>query len=86
MRNNKVNQILKWKGQTVTIELLNLEEAARRQSNRFERRGPGTVNECNQFYVTYKNELGNLESAPLRRVELSFDHAEKRLKLEIYPL
>jgi predicted HTH transcriptional regulator len=85
-RNSKVAQILKWQGRHVSIELLNFEENARKYLRRAERTGTGVVIECNQFYVTFANEQHNLESAPLRRVELSFDHPNKRLKFEIYPI
>jgi predicted HTH transcriptional regulator len=86
MRNSKVAQILKWQGKQVSIELLNFEEEARKYKRRAERTETGTVIACNQFYITFSNELQNLESAPLRRVELSFDHPNNRLKFEIYPI
>jgi predicted HTH transcriptional regulator len=86
MRNSKVAQILKWQGREVTVELLNFEEEARKYKRRAERTGTAVLIECNQFYVTLVNEQKNLESAPLRRIELSFDHPNNRLKLEIYPI
>lgn len=84
-RNSKVTHILEWKEKQITVETLNIEETARRTSNRVARTETKIIRECNQFYATLGDEHFNVESVPLRRVELSFDHPNKRLKFEIYP-
>jgi hypothetical protein len=69
----------------VTVEWLNIEETARRMG-RIGRTERKIVRDCNRVYVTLGDESHNLESIPPRRVELSYDHANKWLKFEVYPL
>jgi len=80
LRQSKAYEILKWKGKTVALEIRN--DPTRLQFN------PSyvTLEDCNQFYVTYVS-AGTNTSMPLSRVHLSFDHKEKCLKLEVplYP-
>jgi hypothetical protein len=42
---------------------------------------PAEIVDCNRFYVTYRNG-SMVTSTPLRRIEISFDAANTRLKLE----
>ena len=80
-RLSKSEHILRWRGKPVSIDRM-------RTGNAVNLVGPvetsyaQTVSECNAFYVTF----GDGQSIPLRRVEISFDSGNKRLKLEIYPL
>jgi len=86
-RNSKAAQILEWKNKAVTLDLLNTEETVRRMG-RVASSIQKTVRDCNQFYLTVEdlNNVPKMESIPLRRIELSYDHAASRLKLEVYPL
>jgi predicted HTH transcriptional regulator len=84
MRNSKAAQILKWKNRTITLDRLNSPQ----QTPMLGRLGSSQrkiVRECNEFYVTLDeaNAPDNLESFPLRRTQLNFDHANKCLKLEL---
>lgn len=45
----------------------------------------GTLINCNNFYLTIKTKKGELNSYPLNRVTISFDHIKNTLKLEINP-
>ena len=79
-RNSKAYEILKWKGKTITVDLMNIERhihatAAVISSQAYK------VTDCNQFYVTL--DAGTFrKSVPLARVELSFDEEAQRLRLE----
>ncbi len=78
---NKMRQILKWKGKGISVKALEWLalagiEFAPRDSIQF------TVENCTQFFVT----LGygsKQDTIPLQRVEVSFDNEEKRLRLEV---
>jgi len=78
-RQSKVYEILKWRGKVISA--LNWEGLP------FE--PPATVENCNAFYLTLRRptaEIGKsdrVESYPLRMVEISFDHNNNRLTLEI---
>jgi predicted HTH transcriptional regulator len=82
-RNNKTCEILKWKGKTITVDLMRAEAQALLT-------GPVvgsleyTVVDCNQFYVTLEGRSGR-KSIPLERLNVSFDQANGRLKLEERP-
>ena len=81
-RNSKARRILEWKDKTVTVDILKVEEVRR---GRVAYSKPGTVVDCDQFFVTLQIDNNN-ESFPLKRVELSYDNQQDRLKLEVYPL
>ena len=83
-RSNKSAHILKWKGKIITVDWLNPEEISYK-SGRVSTTGRGVLNDCNNFYVSVKFDL-NMASYTLRRVEISYDHDNERLKLEIYPM
>jgi len=80
-RSSKAHEILKWKGRQVSVRKM-------RPEREVTRLGPSqsesiaTVIECNQFWVTLQ-EPQSVNSVPLERVRLSFDHPASRLRLEI---
>ena len=82
-RNTKARRILEWKDKTVTVDILNVEKL--QMVGRVATSQPRTVTYCDQFYVTLQYGV-NIESIPLKRVELSYDNQQDRLKLEVYPL
>jgi predicted HTH transcriptional regulator len=86
-RNSKAYAILRWKDRQVTVENLNTEETVRR-IGRVANTTRKTIRECNQFWVTLEdpNNSPRLESIPLRRIELAYDHNSSCLKFEVYPL
>jgi len=81
-RNSKAYEILKWKDKSITVDLLNVEQV--RAYGSVASSQERTVIDCNQFYVTLQSRDSSVESIPLRRTELSFDHKANRLKLEVY--
>lgn len=83
-RNSKAYEILKWKDKTITVDILNIEQV--RAYGRVASSQERTIIDCNQFYVTLQFRDSSVESIPLRRIELSFDHNASRLKLEVYPV
>ncbi|MGH9481471.1 MAG: hypothetical protein ACRD1L_05210, partial [Terriglobales bacterium] len=72
-RNEKVSEILKWKGKGVTRG--NIRRGGQAPSGY----GPCTLVDCNQFYVTL--DCGTRESFPLDRIDLSFDEIAKCLMI-----
>jgi predicted HTH transcriptional regulator len=83
MRNSKAYEILKWKGKTITLDVMNVEHTYTvgpvASSQAF------TVEDCNQFHVTL--DAGTFKkSVPLARIEISFDQKAQRLKLEERPV
>jgi len=81
-RTSKTAEILKWKGKIVTVHQLNTANAIRilgRVGGTMEMR----VVACNAFYVTLR--LGDNTSYTLTTIDISFDHANSRLALEIRP-
>jgi hypothetical protein len=83
-RLSKSAEILKWITKTVTLTWLRTENTHVLGSVISE--APVFVTACNSFYVTYADQVGRTgNSIPLRRVEVSYDNANSRLKLEIYP-
>ena len=83
-RNSKANEILKWKGKPIFVDLMNVD--------RLYERGPVDksladvqILDCTQFYVTLGFPQG-VNSYPLSRVDISFAHTRDRLKLEVYPI
>jgi predicted HTH transcriptional regulator len=80
----KAREILKRKGQVVTVELLNAPEAASRIGRSFGS-SFSRIQDCNQFWVTLDDGRANVQSITLRRIELSFDHNKNQLKLEVSP-
>jgi hypothetical protein len=86
-RNSKVREILKWKGQVVTVHTSMTKNLAA-----IHILGPtgsggivGTIADCNQFYVTVESQtrMGNRVSLPLRIVEVNFDNINSRLELRL---
>jgi len=79
-RNSKAQEILKWRGKTITVDLMHTESYVYTH-------GPVVgsqeymVVECNQFYVTLDARTGK-KSVPLDRVNISFDQKAQRLKFE----
>lgn len=78
---SKVRELLRWRGKGVTVLFIHLgQRYAINLGNQVMREA--TILDCNQFYVTFKN--GNRsESLPLSNVELTFDHDNDRLMLQI---
>lgn len=83
-RDPKAYEILKRKGQVVTVDSLNIPEAAIRVG-RVATSVLSRIKDCNQFWVTFENGSGQESSVGLHRVALSFDHDRNQLKLEISP-
>ena len=78
-RQSKAYEILKWQAKQISWEMRN--QPGRTRYNPV----TATVVDCNQFYVTLGySESDTRESIPLSRVQLSYDHANKRLKLELH--
>jgi len=86
-RNSKVREILKWKGQVVTVHTLMSKNLAAVHIL-----GPsgsggivGSIADCNQFYVTVQSQtrMGIRISLPLRIVEVNFDNNNSRLELRL---
>jgi hypothetical protein len=85
-RNSKVYAILKWKGRTVTTVIPSREIIyGGTTRDEPEQRTPRTLVHCDQFYITLESvtRQGGLISCPLRLVEISHDHAERRLELRL---
>jgi len=84
-RQSKSYEILRWKGQQVTVDNMNTEQAVRIL-------GPVastdtlTVTDCNQFYVSLQKTAAYDLCVPLNRVSISFDTDKRRLKLEVMPV
>jgi predicted HTH transcriptional regulator len=84
-RTSKTAEILKWKDREITVDVLNTEEL--RSRGRLAESRRKTVRGCDQFLVTLQDSTTQqLESIPLRRVEISYDHGRSCLKFELYPL
>ena len=81
-RQAKVYELLKWKNQLVTLEFWQTFVGAGARL----RPSPGdtAVLDCTQFHLTF-GALDNSwrESAPLSRVEISFDVKHGRIKIEV---
>jgi hypothetical protein len=76
-RQAKSSEILKSKGTVVIVD-----QSVAGRSGTYEH--PATVVDCNQFYVTLSSgSPPMLQSIPLHRIALSFDHLGNRLKLEV---
>ena len=75
-RQTKSYEILRWKGQDITIERT---YAGRTGKYPF----VAKVIECNAFYVTVRKDEGQI-SFSLTKLDISFDDKEKRLKLQIH--
>jgi predicted HTH transcriptional regulator len=83
-RDPKAYEILKWKGNAVTVDVLHSPETAVRLG-RLATSTSSNVKDCNEFWVTLEGgSASSTYTVALRRIELSFDHDLKRLKLEIY--
>ena len=80
MRNSKVYDILKWKAKLVTIAFVRNVPSPRLGTPTSINEDAGSVQRCNQFYVTL-DYRGTPWSYPLNRVEISFDNKANRLQL-----
>lgn len=78
----KAYEILKWKGKSVSLTILNVDETARRLGREASRE-PRIVRDCNQHWVTLEFSSGQLQSFALNRVELCFDHQKDCLELRV---
>jgi predicted HTH transcriptional regulator len=84
-RLSKSGEILKWIKKTISIDELRVEYT--HQLGPVARSTEQVVTACNSFYVTLADRIGYPgTSVPLRRVEISSDNKNSRLKLEIYPV
>ncbi len=80
-RNSKANRILECKGRVVTVINVMQVPYGLQTSQWAEFT---TIFDCNQFWVTFENRTsGTKESIPLDRVDLSFDDAKGRLRVEV---
>jgi len=80
-RSSKAHEILKWKGRQVSVRKMRPEREVTRLGP-YQSENVATIIECNQFWVTLQ-EPQSVNSLPLERVRLSFDHPMNRLRLEI---
>ena len=85
-RQSKAYEILKWKGQIISLD--KYRDLKAHSLTSIESSATPCVVDCNQFYVTLRfgGSTAVPVSYPLRRVERSFDHENKRLKLEVHPI
>ena len=77
-RNSKARHMLAWKGKSISVGY-----AIKGTPTVVER--PRDLVDCNEFYVTIRGD-NTTESIPLQRINISYDNANKRLKLEIDPV
>ena len=82
-RNSKLYHLRQWVGKIITVDKMNVENI--RVMGPVGNTFAGTLLECNHFWLTIEHH-DMKESIPLRRVELSYDHAKKQLKLEVSPI
>jgi hypothetical protein len=79
-RNSKVAEVEKWKGQLVRVRIL-----TKRSSIPLVEDFHASVVHCNQFWIILQRDNNShYYSAPLSRVELSFDAYTKQLEVEIW--
>lgn len=80
-RLSKVRELLNWRGKAVTVEHV-MPMTSGSVAGQLRRPEMATLTGCNEFYVTV---LANDKtfSYTLADIELSFDHIENRLKLEL---
>lgn len=81
-RQSKAYEILKWKFHPVTVDIYR--HFSSPLVGPIESSPIMQILDCTQFYVIL-NSGGSSVSYPLNRIELSFDHGNNRLKLEIRP-
>jgi hypothetical protein len=87
VRSEKSREILKWKNKPITMHKINPENVMH-SLGRVGHTQAMFVKDCNQFYVTLaESELEGAthRSHALRSVDISFDHRERRLALDIRP-
>jgi predicted HTH transcriptional regulator len=82
-RSDKARELLKRKGTVITVSRLNPEHLTR-QLGQFQNESPGTILDCNQFWVTIQSGQAT-NTFPLPRILLAYDHQHDRLRLEIRP-
>lgn len=79
---NKMRQILEWKGKGISVRPLERLALAGIGFSGSGEEVQFTVEDCTQFFV--KLGYGNKQDTiPLQRVEISFDNEENRLRLEV---
>jgi hypothetical protein len=79
-RNSKVAEVERWKERLVRVRIL-----TKRSSIPLLEDFHASVVDCNQFWIVLQRENdGRYHSAPLSRVELSFDAYRKQLEVEIW--
>jgi predicted HTH transcriptional regulator len=80
-RNSKANKILEYKGNVVTVVNVLPTPHGLHESTWAE---GTTIADCNQFWVTFQNLAAPAKSSiSLSRIDLNFDDANDRLKIEI---
>jgi predicted HTH transcriptional regulator len=82
-RQSKAYEVLKWKGKQITVDYMRTEHVG--LLGTVSHTHVLTVVDCNPYYVTFRHSGSQHESIPLARVNISFDTAEARLKLEVLP-
>jgi hypothetical protein len=80
-RQGKPYEILKWKGRTVTVVLMNIQHVMTTLGP-VSSKNARVVLDCNRFYVSLSDSGGTL-SFPLNRVDISFHDQAGRLKMEV---
>lgn len=82
-RNNKANEILKWRDKLVTVNHMSTESEMHVYGSVTSSERLSMV-ECNQFYVTLEEKTKNYrKSIPLGRITLSYDDKNNCLELEV---
>lgn len=79
-RSSKAARILEWKDKNVTV--MNRQRSPYGFADSYWGE-PTEVRDCNEFWVTLQSGAAAPASVSLSQVELNFDDAKKRLKLEI---
>jgi schlafen family protein len=77
LRQSKVRRLLEWRGRRVTLEWVHRTAAHTQRSNTIL-----TLETCDEFFVTLAGN-DTKKSVPLGQVDLSYDHQNNQLKIEI---
>jgi predicted HTH transcriptional regulator len=81
-RSSKVYEILKWKGKTVTVDISIRQVIS--GTSYSQGTWPGTVEDCNNFWVSLLTETKQPVVCSLALVDLSFDSSNNRLRLLLW--
>jgi hypothetical protein len=86
-RQSKTYELLKWRDKAISVSRMTISWTPSGGVGDTFMPFEAAIVDCNQFFVTFKHSSGgSVESAPLNRIDLSFDNNANRLKLEVYPI